>query len=162
MEHIRTGAAVTAERRATTRRLIYWAAGLSIGALIAHGIDFPDHLTEWWGYSAFFVTAGSFQFFYGFGLFLQPWRYGDGGKERENGEAYGRPYYVLGLVLAACVVLLYVITRTTGMPFLGPAAGPERFTVLSLVPVVEDLPILYCLTQVLVITHSWPTGETSR
>jgi hypothetical protein len=131
------------------KRLIRLTAILSIGALICHAIDTPDHLTEWWGFSAYFVTAGAFQFFYGFGLLLQPWRYDDTGGLRDNSDRFGRSYYVLGLVLTASIVVLYVITRTTGMPFFGPNAKAEPVTILSLVPIAEDLPLIYCLAQLL-------------
>jgi len=136
------------------KKLLRWAAILSIGALLGHGIDASDHLTEWWGFSAYFVTAGAFQFFYGFGLLLQPWRYDDTGGVRADADRYGRPYYVLGLVLTASIVVLYVITRTTGIPFFGPEAGAERVTILSLVPIALDLPLIYCLIELLRRTAS--------
>jgi hypothetical protein len=66
--------------RTKVKTYVRWAAVLSITALVGHAMDVKDHLTEWWGYSAYFVTAGAFQFFYGFGLLLQPWRYDDSGK----------------------------------------------------------------------------------
>lgn len=137
--------------------LLRWAAILSIGALLCHAIDAPDHLTEWWGFSAYFVTAGAFQFFYGFALLLKPWRYDDTGGLRDEADRFGRLYYVLGLVLTASIVVLYVITRTTGMPFLGPDAGAERVTILSLLPIAEDIPLMYCLAALL-----RRTGKSSR
>ena len=141
------------DKTARTKHLLHWAAFLSLFAIIAHGIDAPDHITEWWGYSAYFVTAGAFQFFYGFGLFIQPWRYDDTGGEIVDGERYGRPYYMLGLILTVSIVILYIITRTTGMPFFGPEAGREQLTILSLVPIVVDLPLLYCLGALLYRTR---------
>jgi peptidoglycan/LPS O-acetylase OafA/YrhL len=140
--------------RAGTRRLLYWAAGLSIGALVAHAIDAPDHITEWWGYAAFFVTAGAFQFFYGFGLLLQPWRYDDAGDERSDGERHGRPYYMLGLILTASIIVIYIVTRTTGMPFFGPGAAAEVVTPLNLLPIIEDVPLVYCLARLYVASGS--------
>jgi hypothetical protein len=131
------------------RRLIKWAAFLSIGALVCHAIDTPDHLTEWWGFSAFFVTGAAFQFFYGFGLLLQPWRYDDTGELRENSNRYGRPYYIVGLVLAISIMFVYIITRTSGMPFFGEAAKAEPFTWLSVIPIIEDIPLTYCLFQLI-------------
>lgn len=129
------------------RRLLYWAAGFSIGALVAHAIDAPDHLKEWWGYSTYFVVAGAFQFFYGFGLLLRPWRYDDAGEVRADGETRGRAYYMLGIVLTASIIVLYIISRTTGLPFFGADAVAEPVTVLSLVPAVEGVPLLYCLIR---------------
>jgi hypothetical protein len=144
------------EHAADVRRLIRWAAFLSIGALICHAIDAPGHLTEWWGFSVYFVTAGAFQFFYGFGLLFQPWRYDETGGTRANADRFGRPYYVLGLVLTASVIVLYLITRTTGMPFFGPQAAVKPITILSLVPIVEDIPLVYCLIELLLHTRVHP------
>ena len=39
---------------------------------------------------------------------------------RSDADRHGQPYYILGLVLTASIVVLYVITRTSGMPFFGP------------------------------------------
>ena len=137
------------ETVSNVKKLVRWAAFLSIGALVCHAIDVPDHLTEWWGFSAYFVTVGAFQFFYGFGLLLKPWRYDESGDMRINPDRYGRSYYVLGLVLSVSIIVLYIISRTSGMPFFGPDAKAQSFTILSLVPVVENLPLIYCLALIL-------------
>lgn len=117
---------------------------LSVLALVAHAIDGPDHLREWWGYGTFFVIIAAFQFFYGAALFLRPWRYDGDGNLRPYGDRYGRPYFVLGTILTASVIIVYVVTRTTGMPFLGPDAVRQPVTILSLVPPVECIPLMYC------------------
>lgn len=126
-------------------RLLYWAAGLSIFALVAHAIDAPDHLREWWGYATFFVVAASLQFFYGWALLLQPWRYDDTGGVRSDADRTGRPYYFLGIILNALVIAVYIVSRTVGIPFLGPEAAVEPVTPLSLVPIAVDIPLMYCL-----------------
>ena len=56
----------------TNKRMLFWAAVLSVFALLAHVIDAPDHLKEWWGYGTVFVIVASFQFFFGLALFVQP------------------------------------------------------------------------------------------
>jgi peptidoglycan/LPS O-acetylase OafA/YrhL len=126
------------------RRIINWTAILSVLALLAHAIDAPDHLTEWWGYGAFFVVIAAFQFFYGLALFLRPWRYDDDGNLRPHADSYGRPYFILGTVLTASVIVIYIVTRTSGMPFFGPDAVSEPLTPLSLVPPLECVPLMYC------------------
>ena len=126
------------------KRLLTWTAILSVGALLAHAIDAPDHLSEWWGYGTFFIIIASFQFFYGIALFLQPWRYDEEGGLRSNPDRGGRPYFILGIVLTAAVPAIYIVTRTTGMPFFGPAAIVEPVTPLSLLPSLECLPLMYC------------------
>jgi hypothetical protein len=135
-----------------SKRLLFWAAGLSIGALLAHIIDLPDHLTEWWGYSSFYMASGTIQFLYGFLLIFQPWRYDETGGVRSNGIYYGRPYYMLGIIITGVVVLFYVFTRSIGMPFAG--APPEKITLPSLVFIVEDLPLLYALIRLYVVTKA--------
>jgi hypothetical protein len=136
------------------RKVIYWAAGLSIFALVTHAIDAPDHLAEWWGYGTFFVIVAAFQFFFGFFLLVQPWRYDNEGNLRANAERYGRSYFILGAVLAFSIILLYAVTRTTGMPFLSPEALIEPVTPLSLLPVIESVPLFYC--------HVWLIYHTAN
>ena len=139
------------------KRLLYWAAGLSIFSLIAHAIDAPDHLQEWWGYGAAFVVIASFQFFLGISLFLRPWSYDDEGNVRGgNNDLFGRPYYILGITLSAAIVILYLITRTTGMPFLGTDASVEPVTPLSLVPPAVNLPLIYCFAALALKSRSAP------
>jgi hypothetical protein len=126
------------------RRTINWTAVLSLLALVAHAIDAPDHLTEWWGYGTFFVMVAAFQFFYGIALFLRPWRYDEEGSLRPNADRYGKPYFIIGTTLTGLVIVFYIITRTSGLPFLGSDAIAEPVTPLSLVPPLECVPLMYC------------------
>lgn len=126
------------------KHLIYWTAGLSIFALVTHVIDAPDHLAEWWGYGTFFLIVATFQFFYGFALFIRPWRFDGEGNLRQNADRYGRPFFILGTTLTGAVIVVYIVTRTTGMPFFGRDAGVEPVTALSLVPILACVPLLYC------------------
>jgi len=146
-------------RTTDSNRLLYWAAGLSIFALFAHAIDAPDHLKEWWGYGTIFIILAAFQFFYGIALFLQPWRYDEDGNWRADAGRSGRPYYVLGIILAAAVIILYIITRTSGMPFFGPDAAAESVTPLSLVPALEDIPLIYCLAALFLRSRAGSSGR---
>ncbi len=141
------------------RRIIYWAAGLSILALVMHAIDAPDHLSEWWGYGTLFVIIAAFQFFYGLFLLVQPWKYDAEGNLRAGAEQYGKPYFILGATLATLVILLYIITRTTGMPFLSSDAVVEPVTPLNLLPAVENVPLIYCLVM-LIYRASNPVPST--
>ena len=136
-----------------SKPLLYWAASLSMFALVTHAIDAKDHLTEWWLYGTLFVIAASFQFFYGMALFLRPWRYDETGGIRDNPDIYGRPFYLLGIVLAGFVMVLYVITRTSGLPFFGEQAKALPITPLSLLPSIEDVPLIYCLALLLYRTR---------
>jgi peptidoglycan/LPS O-acetylase OafA/YrhL len=144
------------------RRIINWTAVLSILALVAHAVDAPDHLTEWWGYGAFFVTVAAFQFFYGLALFLRPWRYDEDGNVRPNADLYGRPYFILGTALTTAIIIVYVVTRTTGMPFLGADAVAEPVTALSLLPPLECVPLLYCHIRLLLRTRVSPSAAAGN
>jgi hypothetical protein len=139
------------------RHIVNWTAILSILALVAHAIDAPDHLTEWWGYGAFFVTIAAFQFFYGLALFLRPWRYDEDGNLRPNADHWGRPYFILGTVLTASVIIIYIATRTVGIPFFGPDAIAEPVTPLSLVPPLECVALLYFHIWLLYRTRTTPS-----
>jgi|WetSurMetagenome_2_1015567.scaffolds.fasta_scaffold518267_1 hypothetical protein len=149
----------------SNKRFLYWAAGLSIFSLVAHAIDAPDHLVEWWGYGTFFVIIAAFQFFFGLALLLQPWKYDAEGKIREDANLRGRPYFILGLSLSAANIIFYAVTRTSGIPFFGPEAGREPVTVLSLVPVIVNLPLLFFLAKLALQTNAqahpqnYPPGQ---
>ncbi|MGH9004708.1 MAG: hypothetical protein ACRDYV_16410 [Acidimicrobiia bacterium] len=98
------------------------AGALSVAAGVAHGLVAPEHLREWWGYGLFFALAATGQVFFGAVLLAAPWRYDETGGpvERAGPE---RALGLIGIVLNTAVVVLYVVTRTVGVPFVGPAAG---------------------------------------
>ncbi len=92
----------------------------------------------------------SIQLFYGVALLFRPWRYDKSGSVRRDSRRYARPYYVLGITLSASVLVLYLVTRTTGMPFFGPdAAAVEPVTPLSLVPIAIETALTGCLIVLL-------------
>jgi hypothetical protein len=118
---------------AHTKHLLLRAGILSIAAGLVHGAAAPEHLSEWWGYGLFFLFAATAQVFYGLGLLVQPWRYDATGSVREDRERTPLLYYYIGAIGNASVIVLYLITRTVGIPFFGPEAGEvEPITVLSL------------------------------
>jgi hypothetical protein len=126
----------------TIKNILLWSAILSILALVAHAVDAPDHLREWWGYGTVFIILAAFQFFYGLALFIQPWKYDEEGNLRPRGEFYGRTYYFLGAILAAFSIVFYIISRTAGLPFLSSEATAEPVTWLSLIALFVNLPLL--------------------
>ena len=136
------------------RRLVWWAAILSILVLVAHAVDAPDHLKEWWGYGTFFVIVAAFQFFLGLALFLQPWQYAEDGSIRPQAESAGASYFWLGLILSVISVAGYIVTRTTGLAFLGPEAVREPVTGLSLTPVVVNLLLSGCFVWLITRTRA--------
>ena len=101
----------------------YGAAALSLAAGIVHGIATTEYWAWWWGYAAFFLYAALAQIVYGLVLIMQPWRYDETGGLRTSGASRARPVFVLGVVGNGLIILLYIITRTVGIPFFGPGAG---------------------------------------
>ncbi|MCC6179858.1 MAG: hypothetical protein IT305_31480 [Chloroflexi bacterium] len=86
--------------------------GLSIVAGLIHLWVTPPHATEWWGYGLFFAIVALAQLAYGslwLGIGL------DAGRLRELTAA--------GIVGHQALLVLYLVTRTSGIPFLGPHAG---------------------------------------
>ena len=145
------------------KKLLYGTAGLSIFSLIAHAIDAPDHLSEWWVYGTIFVVIAAFQFFLGVSLFLRPWRFDDEGNLRGGAnDRFGRSYYFLGIILSVLIMIFYLITRTTGMPFLSPEAVREPITLLSLLPPLVNLALVGCFGMLARLTYSATEGDASR
>ena len=134
---------------ANDNRFAYWGAGLSCVAVFEHAFNLQEHLHEWWGYGAFFILAASFQLYYGIVLFLRPWRYDESGALRQDREKHGRAFYIFGIALNAIVILFYIVTRTTGLPFLSPQAGGDPITPLNILSVGVNIPIIYCLAVLL-------------
>ena len=99
------------------------AGALSIAAGVSHGLVAPEHLREWWGYGLFFALAATGQVFFGGLLMAAPWRYDATGGLTPERTGPERALYLAGMVANGAVIALYVVTRTVGVPFLGPAAG---------------------------------------
>ncbi len=86
---------------------VYAAAGLAFVAALIHLWATPEHFEEWWGYGAFFVAAATGQGIFGVALLRGP----------------TRPLVLLaGIWANAAIAVLYVVTRTRGIP-LGPHDG---------------------------------------
>lgn len=104
-------------------RLRLQAGGLSIAAGVGHVLVAPEHLREWWGYGLFFALAAVGQVFFGALLLAAPWRYDETGGLAPERTRPVRALCLLGIMANSLVILLYTVTRTVGVPFLGPAAG---------------------------------------
>ncbi len=104
------------------------AAALSLLAAAVHLWVVPEHLEEWWGYGAFFVVLAVAQGLYGFGLLRR---------------TPSRPYLLLGVAGNLAVAILWLVTRTTGIPLLGPHAGEvEGVGVLNLACTLAEVGIV--------------------
>ena len=91
-----------------------------LGSGLVHGTLVRTHLREWWGYGVFFVVAALAQAVLALALITEA------ANERDTGpgwRAVRHWMYWLGILGNAALILLYVVTRTTGIPFFGPGAG---------------------------------------
>lgn len=111
-------------KRLSDRQLGLTVAALgSVGAGAIHIAVLPAHLQVWWASGAFFAAIAAFQV--AWGLALARWRRRD----------------LLGLGAMANVgsIVLWVVTRTLGLPF-GPNAGvPENAGLAGVLTVTLEL-----------------------
>jgi hypothetical protein len=123
---------------AAARRLRCAAAAASAYAALVHNWALPVHFKEWWGYGlAFLLMAAAQGFFSGAVLFWPR-----------------RSVFVAGVAGNAAILVLYALTRTLGIPLVGPHAGQveavgfadlaaaiaEVALVIALVRLLRDLP----------------------
>jgi hypothetical protein len=105
---------------------LYAAAALSLLAALLHLWVTPEHFEEWWGYGAFFVVAGAAQIFYVPIVLLWPTRI----------------ILLGGIAGNLAIVVLYLLTRTVGIPFFGPEAGEvEGFGFVDVCATASELGI---------------------
>jgi len=116
------------------RKTLYMAATLSVIAALMHFWAMPEHFEEWWGYGIFFLAAAVAQGLYGLALLRRP----------------GQLLLVLGVGLNLAVGVLYVVTRTVGVPFFGPHAGEvEGIGVIDLSAMMTELALIVALAALL-------------
>jgi hypothetical protein len=108
----------------------------AVATAAAAGIHFavvPEHLREWWGFAAFFVGCGVAQLVWA-ALPFSP---------------------AVGVWGNAAVVALWLVSRTSGLPF-GPDAGtPEAVGGVDLASVALELAAIAAL----VVNRLAPAGE---
>jgi hypothetical protein len=103
---VRSGAAKPTGT-ASSDRTLYAAASLSLVAALIHLWVAPEHFEEWWGYGTFFLATAAAQLLYVPLLLRWP----------------SRTVLLAGIAGNLAIVVLYLLTRTVGIPFLGPEAG---------------------------------------
>lgn len=110
--------AADAPRRARAAELA--AAGASLGAGAIHGALVREHLAEWWGYGLFFALAALVQLLAALALATRAVN------ERDTGPRWRsvrRGLLWVGLLANAGLIAVYAVSRTVGVPLLGPEAG---------------------------------------
>lgn len=112
---------------------LYAAAALSLAAALIHLWALPEHLVSWWGYGVFFLIAAVAQGV--FAVLLLRWP--------------AAPVLAAGIWGNLSVVVLYVVTRTSGVPA-GPHAGEvETAGVLDLAATAAELGVVLALVTML-------------
>lgn len=114
----------------TYAELLRLAAGLSLAAGVVHLLVSPEHLAEWWGYGFFFMIAGLIQIGYALVLFLLPWLVDDTHAFFRGALPGIRPVFSVAAVGNGMIVMLWLVTRTLGIP-----AGPQAGVVQPLDPI---------------------------
>lgn len=113
-----------------TRKILYVAVALTVVAASMHAWAMPEHFGEWWGYGVFFLLVAAAQGFYGVALLRRA----------------GPSLFLLGIAGNLAVVVLYIVTRTVGIPFFGPHAGVvEELGVLGLSATVIEVTLVIAL-----------------
>jgi hypothetical protein len=107
--------------------LLYAAAAFSLIAALIHLWVTPEHFEEWWGYGTFFMICALAQGLFALGLLRWP----------------SRLLLLLGVGGNLAIVILWLVTRTAGIPLLGPHAGEvEGVGVLDLACTLAEVGIV--------------------
>jgi hypothetical protein len=123
--------------RRREQMLLHAAAALSLLAALIHTWVINEHYAEWWGYGLFSFCVGSMQACYAGTLLLWP----------------RRLIYGLGIAGNVVIILLYIVTRTMGIPFFGPDAGMvEQMGTLDLFCTYVELALVLALVA---LASSW-------
>jgi hypothetical protein len=111
-------------------RTLYAAAALSLLAALVHLWVTPEHFEEWWGYGTFFLVAAAAQILYVPIVLHWPTRI----------------VLLLGIGSNVAIVVLYLLTRTVGIPLFGPEAGEvEGFGFVDVCATASELGIAVAL-----------------
>lgn len=133
---------VTKARKAEYREpgvglAVYAAAAFSLVAAMAHLWATPQHTWIWWGYGAFFVAIALSQGLFSVVLLRWP----------------SQLLAVAGILGNLTVILLYVFTRTSGVP-VGPHAGKvEDAGLLDMTATIVEMGLVVVLVMLLSGTY---------
>ncbi len=116
----------------------YVAAALSLLSALIHLWVMPEHFEEWWGYGVFFASAALAQGTLAIILL----------------RCQGELIYVAGILGNIAIVAMYVVTRTSGIPFGPQAAMIEDAGIPDMISTVAEVGIVFVLVAML--------GDVSR
>lgn len=112
---------------------VYAASAISIAAAAIHLWATPGHFVEWWAYGVFFLVIALAQGFFGVTLLRWP----------------NQMVALAGIWGNLPIVLLYLLSRTSGMP-VGPHAGvAEGVRVLDMAATVSEVALVVLLVSLL-------------
>jgi len=121
-----------------------WPAGhpiLWVGALISlvaasiHVLVTPEHFQEWWGYGVFFLVSAVLQAVFALVVIGRP----------------SRAVLIAGLVGNLAIVAMWVVSRSSGVPFFGPNVGEiEEIGVHDIVATAAEIVLVLLLAYALV------------
>jgi hypothetical protein len=133
--------AAPARRRSTLLPLVALAGS---AAAAVHFVVMPEHFQEATLYGAFFAVAASAQLVYSMLLLARP----------------SRTLLAAGVVGNITIVLLWLVTRTIGIP-LGPAAGTtEGFGGLDVLATIFELTT--AIGAIALLRRPWPLERANR
>lgn len=118
---------------ALAHRLHLTAAALAAAAGLIHALAGSDHFSEWWGYGFFFLGVSISQF--GGGAALIFWS--------------NRQLYWTGIIGTAVVLVIWLISRTVGVPIGPEETGPEKIGWLDGISLPLELGLIWCLSYLL-------------
>jgi hypothetical protein len=135
-----TAIALLATARGHARAVV---ALLSIGAAVIHFAVVAEHFDEWWLTGTFFLALGVFQLVWALLVLHAP----------------SPPLYLVGAAANALVVVLWIVSRTSGVP-VGPEAGEAEAVALpdSLATAFE----IVLVAILLLLLSGRTTAPTSR
>ena len=110
-----------------------YAAALSLVAALVHLWVAPGYFEVWWGYGSFFLGAACAQGLFAVALLRWP----------------GRAVPLAGIFGNLAVVALYVVTRTSGVPFGPHATRAEEAGVLDMATTAVELATVVFLLSLL-------------
>ena len=117
-----------------SKMILYAAVAFSLLAALIHLWVIPEHFEEWWGYGAFFLVSAVAQGAYSAALLRWP----------------RRPLLLVGIGGNVSIIVLYLLTRTVGIPLFGPHAGEvEGVGVADLFAMTSELALVVVLLGVL-------------
>ena len=112
---------------------VHAAAALSLAAALIHLWAAPGFFEVWWGYGAFFLAAASAQGLFAVALLRWP----------------GPAACLAGIFGNLAVVVLYVVTRTSGVPVGPHATKAEEAGALDLTATALELATVVFLLSLL-------------